>query len=681
MNFDKTEQNKTAIVTEKIRSKIVQGEKQQFDYVNNLVKKSLVLTGQSEKYTGILTNAELINHFTISGSSAVIIYLMSVLFQNINENESFFKSKIKEGYINNAKLINSNLCLISSKNYEMNPNHIPLYIKNEELGFDLNTIILISEYSRINSLSSVSEITDKAIDYLRFALRPMAFSLELGELVVAIDELLLKTENHSYNKKIIDTTTSPFVVQLKHMEISEGIIYINGLCEKVQYSIAKPCDNELTSEYNEYNYSDNIYLLVEHDCTAYNLLGWILDHHELTLLPSSFKDYASTPFIYRNNEYYALVFSVIDTTGNFLHIIIQSKKWRKKTVLTSNLTPRQLKQIGFSPEIMNQSFRAISEKSNRIVNDSDENKIVCLSYLGGSYIIKSCSTVLDLSFKIHSEIGLCADSAIVNSHKVGLDYKLKNGDIFLIKTSLLQRAETNRLSFATTKKAKQTLRKHLDKSITDSVHTPEKETPYQPSEDLKCITPKPTLFISYSWDNKDVAIYIEKELSHLYCIIRDDNNLHDGDDLVAFMKSIRKQDQVILIISDPYLKSQNCMFELIEVFKDDELDNFIKRIHFLVLDSANNVFSIIEHIDYIKYWTDAEEKYDEIIETIPVKNIKNHVNLVWNSKRTSEIAIKIGDVLAYISNHVASTSAERLVNTLKNDYRHKTQLDFDNKMI
>ncbi len=36
------------------------------------------------------------------------------------------------------------------------------------------------------------------------------------------------------------------------------------------------------------------------------------------------------------------------------------------------------------------------------------------------------------------------------------------------------------------------------------------------------------------------------------------------------MKSIRNQDYVILIISDYYLKSKNCMFEVTEIMKEQE---------------------------------------------------------------------------------------------------------------
>ena len=50
------------------------------------------------------------------------------------------------------------------------------------------------------------------------------------------------------------------------------------------------------------------------------------------------------------------------------------------------------------------------------------------------------------------------------------------------------------------------------------------------------------------------------------------------------MNSIEKHDYVITLISDRYLKSRNCMYEMLEVVKDS---NFSKRLIFIVISEKD----------------------------------------------------------------------------------------------
>lgn len=63
----------------------------------------------------------------------------------------------------------------------------------------------------------------------------------------------------------------------------------------------------------------------------------------------------------------------------------------------------------------------------------------------------------------------------------------------------------------------------------------------------------------------------------------------------------------VLLISDSYLKSVNCMYEVLEIMKEVE---YRRRIFPAIIDT--NIYSTEEQIKYVKYW----EKRVEILKKI-----------------------------------------------------------------
>lgn len=63
----------------------------------------------------------------------------------------------------------------------------------------------------------------------------------------------------------------------------------------------------------------------------------------------------------------------------------------------------------------------------------------------------------------------------------------------------------------------------------------------------------------------------------------------------------------VLLISDSYLKSVNCMYEVLEIMKEVE---YRRRIFPAIIDA--NIYSTEEQIKYVKYW----EKRVEILKKI-----------------------------------------------------------------
>ena len=123
------------------------------------------------------------------------------------------------------------------------------------------------------------------------------------------------------------------------------------------------------------------------------------------------------------------------------------------------------------------------------------------------------------------------------------------------------------------------------------------------------------VFISYAWGGESelVANELDQAVSSAGIkLIRDKRDLGFKGLIKEFMEKIGQGNAVILIISDKYLKSPNCMFELLEVQKSGD---FYERIFPLVLPDAN-IYKSLGIISYLKYWEDQIDELNEAIKEL-----------------------------------------------------------------
>ncbi|MBR2028090.1 MAG: toll/interleukin-1 receptor domain-containing protein [Oscillospiraceae bacterium] len=140
-----------------------------------------------------------------------------------------------------------------------------------------------------------------------------------------------------------------------------------------------------------------------------------------------------------------------------------------------------------------------------------------------------------------------------------------------------------------------------------------------------------TLFLSYCQKDSDIANMIEGGLApHINGkarISRDIRDVEYHESFKKFMQTIETHDFVIMIISDHYLKSRNCMFEVLEVIKDSQ---FQKKLAFIVLSDGDiqyyqdqslpsigaKVYSLEGQTTYSLYWAKVEKELQEQIEAL-----------------------------------------------------------------
>ena len=123
---------------------------------------------------------------------------------------------------------------------------------------------------------------------------------------------------------------------------------------------------------------------------------------------------------------------------------------------------------------------------------------------------------------------------------------------------------------------------------------------------------------------------------------RDKRDINYRQSIKEFMQTVRESDFVLMIISDSYLKSVNCMYEMLEFIKDT---NYKERILPLIMNDTK-LFNPLGRLEYIKYWQQQEKELRDQLQYIDGLNA---IDLYRDLKKIEETSRNIGEFLAVIS--------------------------------
>jgi small GTP-binding protein len=129
------------------------------------------------------------------------------------------------------------------------------------------------------------------------------------------------------------------------------------------------------------------------------------------------------------------------------------------------------------------------------------------------------------------------------------------------------------------------------------------------------------VFVSYAWGGESEKLV--NELDHAFqqrgvTIVRDKRDLGFKGSIKGFMETIGKGKAVVLVISEKYLKSENCMFELLQVAKHGD---FAARIFPVVMRDAN-IYKAKDRVVYLQYWQQQIEELEAAIKSGSVANLQ-----------------------------------------------------------
>ncbi len=140
----------------------------------------------------------------------------------------------------------------------------------------------------------------------------------------------------------------------------------------------------------------------------------------------------------------------------------------------------------------------------------------------------------------------------------------------------------------------------------------------------------PSVYVSYAWNAQSEKIVdaLERKFSDgSVNFIRDKKNLGYKGRIKEFMEEIGLGKYVIVVISNKYLRSENCMFELLQIFKNN---NFYERIFPLVLDEVK-IAKASDRVELVKYWENETKNLDnkirELTELSNIQGVADDLNL------------------------------------------------------
>jgi len=129
------------------------------------------------------------------------------------------------------------------------------------------------------------------------------------------------------------------------------------------------------------------------------------------------------------------------------------------------------------------------------------------------------------------------------------------------------------------------------------------------------------VFISYAWggEREEMVNQIDQALQKRGLkITRDKRDLGYKGSIKQFMEQIGQANCVIVVVSDKYLRSPNCMFELVEIADNKQ---FHDRIFPIVLADAD-IYDPVKRISYVKHWEEKRAELAEAIKTLDPANLQ-----------------------------------------------------------
>jgi len=131
------------------------------------------------------------------------------------------------------------------------------------------------------------------------------------------------------------------------------------------------------------------------------------------------------------------------------------------------------------------------------------------------------------------------------------------------------------------------------------------------------------VFISYAWgdespEGKVRAEVVDRLYSTLagdgFAPIRDRDTMRPGDLISAFMRRLTRADRVAAVISDKYLRSPYCMYEIYKIWQkcQGEAEEMVQHVVPIVLPEVR-VGNFEDRAPYLEFWSERAEKLEALV--------------------------------------------------------------------
>ena len=344
-------------------------------------------------------------------------------------------------------------------------------------------VILIKMADRLHNMRTLGSMRPekqyKIAGETLYVYAPLAHRLGLYKIKQELENLAFKYEHpHKYDEimaKLTETEehreriVEEFVRPVREKLDAAGFKYEIKARVKSAYSIYKKMETKKVSFEEIYDVYA-VRVIFENDDDAqerircWEIYTFFSDGH--TVHPDRLRDWTSKP---KTNGYRALHLTAMGPEGKWIEVQIRSRKmddiaelgyaahWKYKTGVNEEETEldawmNTIKDILAHPEPNAIDFL------ETIKLNLFSSEIFVFTPKGDLLTLPSGSTVLDMAFAIHSELGMHCMAGKINHCLVPLAHPLESGDQVEIITSETQTPQIEWLEYCNTAKAKSRLR-------------------------------------------------------------------------------------------------------------------------------------------------------------------------------------------------------------------------------
>jgi tetratricopeptide (TPR) repeat protein len=158
-----------------------------------------------------------------------------------------------------------------------------------------------------------------------------------------------------------------------------------------------------------------------------------------------------------------------------------------------------------------------------------------------------------------------------------------------------------------------------------------------------------SIFLSYSWKDTNVADEIERDLTNVGLrFLRDVHDIDYKGSIKEFMQKINSTDYVLILISSTYLKSPNCMYEVLELLENPDYVNRILPILIKDLDGKGpDIFNAQGKLKLIRHWETEIENLNKELKGLDC--LANVSSVIQGLEHLQKIRNSIDEFLKVIS--------------------------------
>ena len=181
--------------------------------------------------------------------------------------------------------------------------------------------------------------------------------------------------------------------------------------------------------------------------------------------------------------------------------------------------------------------------------------------------------------------------------------------------------------------------------------------------------------VSYSWNEErrgaspgTVLRFCERMRTLGVQVVRDVDELRHGQCISEFMRSIGASDYLCVFLSEGYLKSPNCMYELLVAWQrsKDNPDELRDRMKVWVMPGAD-ISTTERRLEYLTYWKRERDRVIPLIEQHATDGLAAAELEAF--RRIRQFADSVSEILYFVSDTLGPRSIDEFEDWVRSEFQ------------